>query len=145
MPKIIYLNEARQISLSSDYEHIMMLNPGRNVVPDHIYEAVSKGVKGDKENQFQKAVDEERIVVQGDKLDITALNSQKALKVIDLETTVDGVQELLTQETQATKPRQNVMDAAAAKIEAITEALKEKDKAAKEKQRKGGEGGGDNA
>lgn len=142
MKIVVYLDEARQHSFSALPTQVLMLNPGRNVVDSELLESVSNAENG--ENEFTRAVESGVVTIHGDRVDITKKDVKAALELIELETTVEGVQELLDQENSAKKPRKSVVEAAGAKISSITEALrKAKEDAAKVKEKGNQSGGAD--
>lgn len=122
MQQIIYLNEARQHTFTSDKSRLS-LNPGRNLVDDEIYRDIAQGLC--KSDSFNTLVDNGIIIVQGEKIDITKLSKAKAIDLIELETTIEGVMELLDQERSSAKPRENAIKFAEAKIDAIRQAEEE--------------------
>jgi len=139
MSRIVYLNEARVHILTATAAHVMQLQPGRNVVDDEVFNQVEKH-----SDEFRSMVEKELIIVQGEAVDITKLSAAKAIQLIELESTVAGVDELLNQELKNEKSRKTVLEAAEAKIEAIKLAEKEAAEEA-EKRKAGGRGGADNA
>jgi hypothetical protein len=118
--KIVYLNEERQHTLTGRIDERMVLNPGRNIVDDKLFDAVIKADKG--KNQLTSMIDTGLITVHEEGVDITKMPTKEAISTIELETTADGVQELLDQEQARTTPRDKVIEAATAKIDAIRSA-----------------------
>lgn len=121
MSKILYLDEARQHTLSAGPNHLLRLLPGRNVVDDDLFDAVLNTV-GKKEKgptQLQQMIDKGTVKVTGETVDITKMNANKALEIIELETEVEGLEDLLTQESGKKKPRKTIVEAIEGKIELI--------------------------
>jgi uncharacterized protein YlzI (FlbEa/FlbD family) len=139
MSKVVYLNEARVHILTATPSHVMQLMPGRNVVEDDVFEQVEKH-----SDEFRRMVEKEEIIVQGEAVNITKLSAAKAIQLIELETTVAGVEELLNQELGGEKSRKTVLEAAEAKIALIQQAEKEA-QAEAAKKKVGTRGGPDNA
>jgi Arc/MetJ family transcription regulator len=117
MSRIVYLNEARVHILTATAAHVMQLQPGRNVVDDEVFNQVEKHSP-----EFRDMVEKELIIVQGEAVDITKLSAAKAIQLIELESTVAGVEDLLDQELKSEKSRKTVLEAAEAKITAIKQA-----------------------
>lgn len=134
MSKTLYLNEARIHTFTGNAQEALKLVPGRNTVEEKLYEAV----RG-KSKAFKEACEDGTILVQGAKLNVPKMKAEQVAKLIELETTVDGVQDIMDQEEESPRPRVGVMKAGATKIEAIEKALED---AGGES---GGEGGGDNS
>ena len=135
MSKVVYLNEARVHILTATAAHVMQLQPGRNVVDDEVFEQVEKH-----SDEFKRMVEKEEIIVQGEAVNITKLSAAKAITLIELESTIAGVEELLNQELGSDKSRKTVLEAAEAKIAAIQQA--DKDAAAEAENKKAGTRGG---
>lgn len=141
MPKVLHFNEARMHTLTGKSDEQMRLVPGRNTIDDKLFAAISKSSKS-----FKAMCEDGTILVQGDSVDIAKMDMPGALKVIDMETNVELVQELIDQEHKRDKPRKSLIKAAKDKIAAIVEG-EEAAAAAKATTMtpKGGEGAGDNA
>lgn len=116
---VVYLDEARVHTFTGKRDQEIMLRPGRNVVDSEMLDAVSK-----KNEQLKELVESGVVTIAGDRVDITTMDSKRAVQVIDMETTVDGVKELLDQELKAEKPRKPVVAAAKVKITAIGDGAK---------------------
>lgn len=134
MSKILYLDEARQHTLSAGPTHLLRLLPGRNVVNEELYETVLNSGSKEKPSRLQEMIETGTVVVHGESLDITKMKVKKIIDIIELETTVEALEDLLTQEIEQKKPRQSVVDAIETKIDVITQA----EAAAKEKREKEG-------
>src|SRR4030065_1088474 len=100
MSRIVYLNEPPVPLLTATAAHVMQLQPGRNVVDDEVFNQVEKH-----SDEFRSMVEKELIIVQGEAVDITKLSAAKAIQLIELESTVAGVDELLNQELKNEKAR----------------------------------------
>lgn len=119
MSKVLHLNEARQHTLSAGPKHLLRLVPGRNVVDDELFEAVLAGGKKEKVSRLQEMIDAGIVKVHGESLDITKMKAEEAIDVVELETTVEGLEDLLTQEESNKKPRKSVVEAIEAKLDSI--------------------------
>jgi hypothetical protein len=116
MSKIIYNNEARVHIFSSGQDELMRLYPGRNNVEDDIHAKIEKASES-----FRQAIEDGTVTVIGDAIKMSALDQKQAIELVEMEATVDGVQELLKQESRG-KKRKPVIEAATAKITAIKQA-----------------------
>lgn len=120
MSKILYLDEARQHTLSAGPKHLLRLVPGRNVVEDETFEAVlNSKAKGEKTSRLEDMIDRGIITVAGETVDISKMKVPEALDLIELETTVEGMTDLLDQENGRKDPRKTVVSAIEAAIEEI--------------------------
>ncbi len=124
MSKILYLDEARQHTLSAGSEHLMRLVPGRNVVDDGVFNAVLNDVGKDANgkrgiSRLQNMIDDGTIKVAGETVDISKMKVSEALNLVELETTEVGLNDLIDQENASVKPRKTVVEALAAKLESI--------------------------
>jgi hypothetical protein len=120
MSKILYLDEARQHTLSAGPKHLMRLVPGRNVVDDEVYDAVLNSMaKGEKTSRLQDMIDSGVIKVAGETVDISKMKMPEALYTIELETTVEGLDDLLEQEQGRKDPRKTIVSAIESAIDAI--------------------------
>lgn len=135
--KVIYLNVPHVEIFTAGPNEVVQLLPGRNVIDDDVYEKVLNA----KDSALAAAIARQDVIVEGDRVDITKMGVQKAVGLIELETTIAGVEDLLNQEMNTQKPRKTITDAAVAKIEAIKKAEEE---AAAEK-KKARNAGSDNA
>jgi hypothetical protein len=133
MSKIIYNNEARVHIFSAGQDELMRLYPGRNNVEDDIHAKIEKS-----SDSFRQAIEDGTVTVVGDAIKMSALDQKQAIELVEMEATVDGVQELLKQESRG-KKRKPVIEAATAKITAIKQA-EASDNEAKEKAKVKGAG-----
>jgi hypothetical protein len=162
---IIHLSEERQRTLTGNGARepvgdkpgsppeIIVLNPGRNVVDTDMYEAVRDhkepmGKDGRRpDNHFTQLVEAGVIVVHGDQINIVKMSAPEAIRIIKMEVTAEGVEELLGQELGTEKPRKAVVDACENLIKSIRTGEEEKRKKDEEKKAnvKEAKGGGNNA
>lgn len=115
MKKILYLDEARQHTLSAGPKHLMRLTPGRNEVEEDVFDAVM----GVKDSRLEDMIKKGTIKVLGDTVDISKMNVKKALEIVELETTVDGLGDLRAQEDSRKDSRKTILEAIDARIEII--------------------------
>lgn len=119
MSKVLYLDEERQHTLSAGAKQLMRLIPGRNVVDDDLFDAVlNSGIDG-KPSQLKVMIDERKIVVKADTVDISKKKVPEAIELAELEVTEEGLQDLLSQENTRKDPRKTVMNAINDRLEAI--------------------------
>lgn len=104
--KILYLDEARQHTLSAGSSHLMRLNPGRNSVDDEVYDEVSQ-----KSKMFKTMVERGAIKVMGEALNTAKMSASRVIELIELETNVAGIDEILKQEQGRDNPRKTVLEA----------------------------------
>jgi hypothetical protein len=145
---VVYNNEPRVNTLTAGADTEMMLVPGRNVVDEDVLEAIKaesvkysqrRKKKGEPQvDAFQHFVDTGVIVIHGVGVNIKGMSVTDALKAIEMETTVEGVEEFLEQENSLKKPRDVVRNAAQSKIEAIKEAEKLESDERKKREQSGG-------
>jgi len=120
MSKILYLDEARQHTLSAGPEHLLRLVPGRNVVEDETFEAVlGSRARDEKTSRLEDMIEKGIITVAGDTVDISKMKVPEALNTIELETTAEGLYDLLQQEEDRKDTRKTVVEAITAAIESI--------------------------
>jgi hypothetical protein len=125
--QVVYLNEARVHSFTGGPEEVVMLRPGRNLIPEAVLLAVR-----DKSDTMRDMIEAGTVIMEGNRVDVTKMDVKRAVNTIEMETTIAGVQDLLDQEIATKKPRKMVVDSAKAKIIAIQEAdAKEAEAAAK--------------
>lgn len=123
--KILYLDEARQHTLSAGPQQLLRLVPGRNVVDEDLFEAVLNSGVEDKDtgemlpSMLQDMIDEGKVVVKGEKVNIGKMNVKNSLETIELEATEDGLEDLLVQETAKKDPRKTVVKAIEDRLDAI--------------------------
>lgn len=119
MSKVLYLDEKRQHTLSAGAKQLMRLIPGRNVVDDDLFDAVlNSGIDG-QPSQLEVMIDERKIIVKADTIDISKKKVPEAIELVELETTEEGLQDLLSQENTRKDPRKTVMNAINDRLEAI--------------------------
>lgn len=143
MQKVLYLNEPRMHTLTGKPNEQMRLVPGRNIVDGELFSAIRKSSKS-----FKSMCEDGTILVQGETVDIDKMDVPGALKVIDMETSVEAIEELIDQENKREKPRKSLIKAAKEKMSAIMEADEEAAHAKAEATTmtpKVAAGGGDNA
>ena len=124
MSKILYLDEARQHTLSAGPTHLMRLVPGRNVVEDDVFDAVlnspGKGPDGKNgQSMLQTMIDNGTVKVAGETVDISKMKVPEALDLIELEATEDGLNDLLSQENSQAKPRKTIVEAIEGQLDRI--------------------------
>lgn len=117
MSKILYLDEARSHTLSAGPSHLLRLNPGRNVVEDEVFEEVLKARGKDKKGKpnpssaLEDLIEEGKVKVVGETLDITTMTVNEALDFVEKEATEEGLLDLMEQESGKKKPRKQVVKA----------------------------------
>jgi len=119
MSKILHLNEARQHTLSAGPKHLLRLVPGRNIVDDKIFDAVFNGGEKEKTTRLQSMIEDGTVVVHGETLDITKMKIKDAVALVEMETTIDGLEDLMGQEDAQKEPRKKVVKAIEIKIDAM--------------------------
>lgn len=129
MSKVLYLNEARQHTLSAGPKNLIRLTPGRNVVEDDDYEAVIKCKTKDGDgkelpNRLQELIDDGIVKVVGESVNIKNMAVPEALEIVELETSEEGLLDLLDQENTGKKTRKTIVKAIEAKMDAIDKANK---------------------
>ncbi len=126
MSKVIYLDEARQHTLSAGATNMIRLTPGRNVIDDDDYEAVLNSRDKSKPNaksRLEEMIDAGTIRVVGDTIDIRKMTAKDALELVELEVTEDGLMDLHDQESNG-KSRPTILKAIESKMDSIDEASK---------------------
>lgn len=120
MSKILYLDEARQHTLSAGPKHLLRLVPGRNVVDDEIFdEVLNSRAKDEKTSRLEDMIEKGTIKVAGETVDISKMLVPDALGTIELETTIEGLDDLLDQENGRKDPRKTVVSAIEQAIDGI--------------------------
>ncbi len=119
MSKILHLNEARQHTLSAGPKHLLRLVPGRNIVDDKIFDAVFNGSEKEKTTRLQSMIEDGTVVVHGETLDITKMKIKHEVALVEMETTIDGLEDLMGQEDAQKEPRKKVVKAIEIKIDAM--------------------------
>ena len=126
MSKVLYLDEARQHTLSAGPTNMIRLTPGRNVIEDDDYEAVlncrSKNNPKEK-SRLEEMIDAGTIRVIGDAVDISKMNARDAFELVELEATEEGLLDLHDQESGG-KARSTVLKAIEGRMDAIDKANK---------------------
>lgn len=127
MSKVLYYNEARQHTLSAGPKNLIRLVPGRNVIDDKDYEAVLGCGTRAKPSRLSIMIEEGIVKVAGDSVDITKLNVNKALELVEMEATEEGLKDLLLQENSSNKTRKTVVKAIDQRMDEIENAENEGD------------------
>lgn len=134
--KVVYLNEACVRTFSGAHvdegqkEQRIRLVPGRNLVDAEMFEKVTT-----KNEDFERALLEETVVVEGDEVNIAKVSDKRAISLLNMEVTAAGVQELLDQEQARERPRKLVVEAAEKRLALLQKAESApKGKAADEKE-----------
>lgn len=121
--KVVYLNEACVRTFSGAHveegqkEQRIRLVPGRNLVDAAMFETVTT-----KNEDFERAVIEETVVVEGDEVNIAKVSDKRAISLLNMEVSAAGVQELLDQEQARERPRKLVVEAAEKRLALLQKA-----------------------
>lgn len=122
MSQVLYLDEARQHTLSAGPKNMIRLVPGRNVVEDEDFEAVMSAGTKEAPSRLKSMIDDGLIRVVGESVNIANVSAKEALDIIELEVSTSGLQDLLDQENSAKKTRKTLVKAIEDRIEAIKNA-----------------------
>lgn len=122
MSQVLYLDEARQHTLSAGPTNMIRLVPGRNVVDDDDFEAVMDSGTDESPSRLKIMIEEGIIKVAGNSVDITKKNVKDALELIEMEATEEGLKDLLVQETSSKKTRKTIVKAINERMDSIENA-----------------------